>query len=996
MKTNEIRQKYLEFFHSKGHTIVPSDVLVPKWDPTVLFTPAGMNQFKDHFLGKVKLEYTRATTSQKCLRTGDIENVGRTAYHHTFFEMLGNFSFGDYFKRDAIHWAWEFLTDKKWLAIDPNRLTVSVYLDDDEAAEIWQNDIGLPLDRITRMGEHDNFWPAGAPTDGPDGVCGPCSEIFFHPDNGPECEIWNLVFTQFNRVGDPPNNLIPLPSKNIDTGMGLERIAATMQGVTTNFHIDTLRPIVNAAAEVVGIKYDPDSENGRRLRRITDHIRACTMAIHENVYPGANKEEYVIRRLLRRAVLQGHEMGLREPFLYHLVPEVVKQMEQPYPELRGTVDRVAQVVKNEEKNFFSTLDGGLAKIETIFDAMRRSNQATVDGKEAFDLYQTFGIPAELFATMAEERGLEFDWSAYQTAIEQHGIDSGAGSKGVMGDFGPIDDIKREVKSTPFTGYAETKAKSSVCGLVEDVGVQQASVDGEGTAKSDQDHQAVSEQRRVGAIHARDDGAGARETDREVYPTKSEVCPTKSEVYPTKQYVVLESTPFYAESGGQVGDTGQIVGPSGTFSVTDTQKNGDVILHIGQMIQGTLSDGDTVSAVVDEPRRNAIRRAHSATHILHHALQKNLGEHAQQRGSKVVDDLLRFDFANLEAVQPAQLSAIETMVIDKIGLGGTVIAEILPLEQAKKAGAMMLFGEKYPDPVRMVSIGDFSKELCGGTHVAAVSDIERFEILSEENISSGTRRIQAITGNRALEYQDRVRGTAEQMATKLGVRAIDLPNAVLQIHEEAKNLKKQLAGTKKEVRSPLETSIVNQTDPKQRFLNQDGRELSYPEVRELLRTVAGRLNVSLLEAAGRVEGMLAEIDRLKERLAQQGSQSIDVDQLIASAETASGMNLIVAEVPETDVNQLKQVIDQIRKKTESAAIFLATRQGDDKVVLVAGLSRNLVDAGMSAGDWIKSVAPVVGGGGGGKPDLAQAGGKEVAKIPEAISAARTYLQNVSVR
>jgi len=340
MKTDEIRQRYLDFFKSKGHTVCDSDVLVPKWDPTVLFTPAGMNPFKDHFLGNVELEFTRATSSQKCLRTGDIENVGRTAYHHTFFEMLGNFSFGDYFKKDAIHWAWEFLTDKKWMGIDPQRLTVTVYLDDDEASDIWHKEVGLPLDRIHRLGEHDNFWPAGAPTDGPDGVCGPCSEIFFHPDDGPECEIWNLVFTQFNRSGNPPDNLSPLPSKNIDTGMGLERMAATMQGAETNFHIDSLLPIVHAAAEICGVKYEANSDNGRRMRRITDHVRACTMAIHENVLPGKEKENYTVRRLLRRAVLQGYQIGLRDPFLAKLVPAVVDSLKDPYPELKQTLDSV--------------------------------------------------------------------------------------------------------------------------------------------------------------------------------------------------------------------------------------------------------------------------------------------------------------------------------------------------------------------------------------------------------------------------------------------------------------------------------------------------------------------------------------------------------------------------------------------------------------------------------------------------------------------------------
>ena len=355
MKTDELRDKYLDFFKTKGHTVCASDVMVPKWDKTVLFTPAGMNQFKDHFLGKVELEFTKATTAQKCLRTGDIENVGRTAYHHTFFEMLGNFSFGDYFKRDAIHWAWEFLTEPKWLGIDKDRLSVTVYLDDDEAHNIWQQEIGLPEKRIQRLDEKENFWPAGAPTSGPDGVCGPCSEIFFQPDNGPECEIWNLVFTQFNREGDPPNNLHPLPMKNIDTGMGLERTAAVLQGCSTNYHIDTLMPIVNAAAEVCGVKYDADSDNGRRLRRITDHVRAVSLAIHENVYPGSQKEEFVVRLLLRRAVLQGYEMGLRDPFLYQLVPTVVDQLKRPYPELTESVDRVSSVIKEQENAFYSLI-----------------------------------------------------------------------------------------------------------------------------------------------------------------------------------------------------------------------------------------------------------------------------------------------------------------------------------------------------------------------------------------------------------------------------------------------------------------------------------------------------------------------------------------------------------------------------------------------------------------------------------------------------------------
>ena len=395
MKADELREKYLTFFESKGCVRRPSDVLVPRWDPSVLFTPAGMNQFKDHFLGRCKLDFTRATTCQKCLRTGDIDNVGRTAYHHTFFEMLGNFSFGDYFKREAIHWAWEFLTDKKWLGLPPERLSATVYLDDDEAAAIWVDEIGLPSERVGRLGEDENFWPANAPSQGPDGVCGPCSEIYYRSDFG-EVEIWNLVFTQFERVGEPPDNLRPLPSKNIDTGMGFERTAAVLQGVETNFHIDILRPLVEAAGEVCGMKYEPESESGRRLRRIADHIRACAFAIHENVYPGPNKEKYVIRRLLRRAVLDAHQMGVRRSVLHQLTAVVAELMQHPYPELGETVSRVAKAIENEESSFLGTIDAGLSRIDRVFDEMRRERRGVVPPVEAADMYDTHGFPPELF------------------------------------------------------------------------------------------------------------------------------------------------------------------------------------------------------------------------------------------------------------------------------------------------------------------------------------------------------------------------------------------------------------------------------------------------------------------------------------------------------------------------------------------------------------------------------------------------------------------------
>ncbi len=464
MKADELREKYLSFFQTKGHSRQNSDVLVPTWDPSVLFTPAGMNQFKDHFLGKVKLEFTRATTCQKCLRTGDIDNVGRTAYHHTFFEMLGNFSFGDYFKNEAIAWAWEFLTDKKWLAIDPARLSVTVYKDDDEAATIWNEKIGLPSSRISRMDEDENFWPASAPSQGPDGVCGPCSEIYYQLDNGKSVEIWNLVFTQFNRVGNPPDNLRPLPSKNIDTGMGMERTASVLQGVPSNFHIDILFPIVQAAAEVVGVPYSYESDHGRRLRRITDHVRACTFAIHENVYPGPKKARYVIKRLVRRAVLDGHQMGMRQPFLFQLVPVVAQMMSGAYPELLETTSRVAQVLKNEEADFFNTIDAGLERIQKVFAELELSKRGMVDGREAANLYQTHGVPPELFQGLAAERNLTFDWDGYKKAMTEHEEISGSGKKELF-QTGPIETLKEALFRTDFLGYETTEADCVIKGII---------------------------------------------------------------------------------------------------------------------------------------------------------------------------------------------------------------------------------------------------------------------------------------------------------------------------------------------------------------------------------------------------------------------------------------------------------------------------------------------------------------------------------------------------
>ncbi len=862
MKTNELREKYLAFFESKGCTRRPSDVLVPRWDPSVLFTPAGMNQFKDHFLGRCKLDFTRATTCQKCLRTGDIDNVGRTAYHHTFFEMLGNFSFGDYFKRDAIHWAWEFLTSKKWLGLDQEKLSATIYLDDEEAAGIWLNEIKLPADRLQRLGEDENFWPANAPSQGPDGVCGPCSEIYFHTPFG-QVEIWNLVFTQFNRVGDPPQNLRPLPSKNIDTGMGLERTASVLQGVESNFHIDILRPLVEAAGELCGVAYDPADENGRRLRRIADHLRACTFAVHENVYPGNKKQGYVIRRLLRRAVLDAHQMGVRQPRLHQLVGRVAELMQNPYPELGETVARVAGVIEKEEANFLGTIDTGLDRIERIFAEMKKEHRGVVSGAEAADMFQTHGFPPELFETLAAERNLTFDWKGFRDEMEQHGIDSGGGQKIELFRHDPLEALKKALHGSRFLGYdALETTDAKVIGIIA----------------SDQ------------------------------------LCDQIDEVdHEHPIVVVLDKTPFYGEMGGQVGDTGEISGPGFHFEVIDAQIDGAFTLHRGHLREGRIELGAAVAARVDSERRQAIRRAHSATHLLHHALQKVLGSHALQQGSKVDADWLRFDFANPSAVSFDELTRIEEEVNSRILAGDPIGCADLPLAEARKAGATMLFGEKYPDVVRMVAMGDFSKELCGGTHLSNTALIGIFKIVGEESVAAGTRRITALTGRGAME--------------------------------------------------------------------------SIRRVQTAFNRAAGMLRVSAEELPDRVEALAKEIRQLKKQAAAGPKGGPTVDELIADATEAGGVKIVIAEVS-GGPNELRQMIDQFRRKAAPIAVMLGNRQEEEKkVTLIAGLSRDLVDRGLDAVKWVRAVSKLVDGSGGGRPDMAQAGGKLPDKLPDALEAAR---------
>jgi len=930
MKTDELREKYLSFFETKGHSRQPSDVMVPTWDPSVLFTPAGMNQFKDHFLGRVKLDFTRATTCQKCLRTGDIDNVGRTAYHHTFFEMMGNFSFGDYFKEEAIHWAWEFLTDKKWLALNPDQLSVTVYKDDDEAASIWLEKIGLPSSRIIRMDEDENFWPASAPSQGPDGVCGPCSEIYYHPEKGKEVEIWNLVFTQFNRIGDPPNNLEPLPSKNIDTGMGLERTAATLQGVSTNYHIDTLLPIVETSGEVCGHKYEADSDTGRRLRRITDHVRACTMAVHENVYPGANKEKYVIRRLLRRAVLDGHQLGLREPFLYKIVDKVVEMMKVPYPDLTDTLTRVKSVIKSEEENFLGSLEGGLHRSEKIFSEMRSANRTVVSGDEAAELYQTYGFPPELFEQVAIENGLAFDWVGYKKAMDAFGEKSG-GEQVKLFETGPIESLKNSVRSTTFVGYEADSSEVTIRGIVAPLQ--------NGTATS----HLVEDWDQTGKEH--------------------------------DLIVVLDQTPFYGESGGQVGDQGTIRSDNFEFVVTDTKKDSDLFLHFGYLKQGKISSNDKAIAAVDVDRRDAIKRAHSATHILHHALQSHLGSHAQQQGSKVENDWLRFDFTNMDAISQEQLALIESDVNAKVADGGQVKWETVSLATARQQGAMMLFGEKYPDPVRMVTMGDFSKELCGGTHLNDTQQIQAFEVLSEESVSAGVRRIVALTGKKAEEYRTQSGQVLDQVCQRLEVSASDAVESVKQLVAHVRDLKKAVNGSGK-----APTSLKREGSP-------SASELTFPQKKESLREIARLLNVPMLESAQRVESLLEDAAKFQKELAERAeSGTLSADDLLEKSETCGSTKVIVAEVAGANSNLMRQLIDQVRNAAPDSAVMLFSASGDGKVTIIAGLSKTVLSRGQKAGDWIKVAATAVGGSGGGRPDLAQAGGKDASKIPDAMQSA----------
>ena len=886
-KAADVRTAFLEFFRERSHSVVPSSPLVPGNDPTLLFTNAGMVQFKDVFLGKDKRDYVRATTSQRCVRAGgkhnDLENVGYTARHHTFFEMLGNFSFGDYFKRDAIRFAWDFLTGT--MKLDPKRLWVTVYKDDDEAAKIWLEEIGVPRDHFSRMGEKSNFWAMGDT-----GPCGPCSEIFFdhgaHIPGGPPgspdedgdryVEIWNLVFMQFERSAD--GKLTPLPKPSVDTGMGLERIAAVMQGVHSNYDIDLFRNIIRAAADLA----QTTDLSSSSLRVIADHIRACSFLVVDGVLPSNEGRGYVLRRIIRRAIRHGYKLGIKDTFFYKLVPVLEREMGSAYPELTRGVSHIERVLKQEEERFAETLTNGMALLE---EAIRNLKGKEIDGPTVFKLYDTYGFPADLTADIARERGLSIDQVGFDTAMEEQKKRSQDASKFGVDLRGGVTIDSR----TLFQGYEGLEATGHVVALL----------------KSGQP---------VDSLSAGDEGE-----------------------------VILDRTPFYAESGGQVGDVGSLGSAGGSghgakapkappvsltltpppeagvrFVVSDTQKRGAAHSHIGRLVDGGIRIGDTVHAHVDGERRRATALNHSATHLLHAALRKVLGTHVQQKGSLVAPDRLRFDFSHFEAISPVQLQEIERLVNAQIRLNTAAETKVMDYEGAVAAGAMALFGEKYEKDVRVLRIGDFSMELCGGTHVTRSGDIGFFKITSEGGVASGVRRIEAITGEAAIEYV-----------------------------EQSEALLKDVAG-----------------------LVRGSRE----DLREKVR-----------DALERVRQMEKEVRTLKDKLAS--GQGVD---LASGAVDVKGVKVVATKVDGADAGALRNAVDQLKDKLKSAVVVLASVESPTKVVLVAGVTADQT-ARVKAGELVGAIAAQIGGRGGGRPDFAQAGGNNPAALDAALASVPEWVR-----
>jgi alanyl-tRNA synthetase len=852
MKSSEIRQKFLEFFQSHGHTIVASSPLVPNNDPTLLFTNAGMVQFKDVFLGQDTRPYVRAVSSQRCVRAGgkhnDLENVGYTARHHTFFEMLGNFSFGDYFKRNAIQFAWEFLTAS--LKIPREKLWITVYAEDDEAADIWLNEIGVDASRVVRIATTDNFWQMGDT-----GPCGPCSEIFY--DHGPDVkggppgsadadgdryiEIWNLVFMQYNR--DSAGTLHPLPKPSVDTGMGLERISAVMQQVHSNYEIDLFQSLIQAAARATHTKNLADNS----LKVIADHIRACSFLITDGVIPGSEGRGYVLRRIIRRAIRHGYRLGQKQPFFYQLVEDLSQVMGQAYPELVAAKARVAAVLQQEEERFAETLEHGMQVLETALG----QKVTVLDGETAFRLYDTFGFPLDLTADIARERGITVDHAGFEQAMARQREQARAANKFTMQEG-----IEYNGSQTTFYGYEALQHEGQVLAIYK----QGSPVD---------------------FIEAGDEAV-----------------------------VVLDQTPFYAESGGQVGDSGELLAANGTFAVTDTQKiQAGVFGHKGLLRSGRLVIKDIVLAEVNPLSRTSTANNHSATHLLHAALRKVLGTHVTQKGSLVDPNRARFDFSHNAPMTADEIRETERLVNDQIRHNWVVASETMKYDDAIKRGAMALFGEKYSDVVRVIGMGEFSTELCGGTHVSQIGQIGFFKIVTESGVAAGIRRVEAVTGKAAVEY-------------------------------------------------------IQQ------------REAQLLEISQSLKTNPQEVTQKIAQIIDNVRQTEKELMRLKTKLA-----SSQGDDLVVQAQEIKGIKVLAANVENADAKTLRETLDQLKDKLKTCVIVLSAVE-DGKITLIAGVSADLISQ-IKAGELVNFVAQQVGGKGGGRPDMAQAGGTQPEQLPAAL-------------
>lgn len=872
LSADELREMYLRYFEEKGHKRLPSASLVPHGDPTMLLTSAGMVPFKPYFLGMERPEARRITTCQRCLRTPDIDNVGHTDRHAIFFEMLGNFSFGDYFKQDAIRFAWEFVTDR--LELEPHDLWVTIYLDDDEAFHIWNQEIGIPAERIVRLGREDNFWEIGV------GPCGPCSEIFVdrghgcgHPDCKPGCsrcerffEIWNLVFIQYEQ--DAAGNLEPLKNKGIDTGMGLERTAAFLQGVPSIFDIDTIRPIVDYVASKAGTSYGTDPEKDISLRVITDHMRGVTLMVYDGVLPSNEGRGYVLRRLLRRAARHARLLGIDDSFLTSVARFVAQQLAPAYPGVQDEFDRIARVIEREENRFHETLDQGMELLDRLISDLSDQGTQEIPGAEAFRLHDTYGFPLELTEEIARARGLGVDRAGFEAAMTQQREKARAArtKMGYLGDeeTSPLSELGLE--ATRFVGYETTETETRIVALASE-------------------HEAV-DRASISDIHVE---------------------------------VVLETTPFYAQGGGQVSDVGTITTPTGQIMVEDVDRLADqVIVHRGRVVSGSVRVGDVALATVDAQRRRDIERHHTGTHLLHKALHQVLGGHATQAGSLVAPERLRFDFTHFEALSKDERKEIERRVNEQILAGHSVQTQVTARAEAERLGAMALFGEKYGDTVRMVSIGEYSRELCGGTHVKRTSDLGLFKIVSESSVASGVRRIEAVAGYHALSYIDEEEGVLSEVAQRLQVSPVQVPEQVERLTAQLKSLER-------------------------------------------------------------------EVSRLRDKLAANtGAELAD------RAVTIDGIKVLAARVEAADMASLRNMGDTLRARLKQCAIILGAATGE-KVFLVAMATPEAVSRGLKANDLVRQVAPLVGGSGGGNPEMAQAGGKAPEKLNHAMEVASALLQ-----